>query len=461
MSAGPISFEDGPAGKRAAAPAGASPTWERWKVLAWLCCLSVFTYIGRIGISSQIRENIEFDLHLVPSLTAYAISAFTLSYALFELPSGWLGDRFGPRKVLTRVVLCWMVFTALTGASWSLASLVFFRFMIGAGEAGAFPNIARATREWFPFRERGLAQGYVWMLARFGGAIAFPFLLALTHVFGWRWTFVVTGAIGVVWVSMFWARFRDTPAQDPKVNEAERALIAEGQRETKKPAPLSWRNLLLSPTIWFLLLMYFCSNAGWAFFSSWITPYLEGDLHLRGMKLAFASALPWVFAGFACFLGGFLTDRMVRRWGRRWGRTLIGAIGYGVAAAMMVLAHQISTHHAAWAFGAICFSSFAKDLGMAATWAITIDIGHRYSGSVSGLMNSLGNVGQVLSPLVVVQLAILFGTRAHPNWNVSLPYNAATFFIAAVCFVFVDPRRTVVYSDADRQRLEAEGMLNR
>ena len=141
--------------------------------------------------------------------------------------------------------------------------------------------------------------------------------------------------------------------------------------------------------------------------------------------------------------------------------TLIGAIGYGAAAALMLLAHQISAHHAAWAFGAICFSSFTKDLGMAATWAITIDIGHRYSGSVSGLMNAFGNMGQVLSPLVVVQLAILFGTRAHPNWNISLPYNAATFFIAALCFLLVDPRRTVVYSAQDRQRLEAEGALSR
>jgi MFS transporter, ACS family, glucarate transporter len=454
-------FEDGATGRGAAARAGATPTWERWKVLAWLCCLSVFTYIGRVGISGQLRENIEFDLHLTTAKTAYAISAFTLSYALFELPSGWLGDRFGPRKVLTRVVLCWMVFTALTGASWSLVSLVFFRFMIGAGEAGAFPNIARATREWFPYRERGLAQGYVWMLARFGGAIAFPFLLVLTELFGWRWTFVVTGAIGVVWVCFFWARFRDTPKQDPKVNAAERALIDEGKRETAKPAPISWRNLLLSPTIWFLLMMYFCSNAGWSFFVSWITPYLEGDLRLRGMKLALASGSPLFFGGIACFLGGFLTDRMVRRWGRRWGRTLIGTIGYAFAGTAMVVAFKVTTHHAGMALAAICFSSFAKDIGMAATWAITIDVGHRYAGTVSGLMNSFGNMSQVLSVPIVAQLAILAGTARHPNWKVSLYYYAAMFFIAAVCFVFVDPRRTVVYSDADRERMEAEGLLSR
>jgi ACS family glucarate transporter-like MFS transporter len=436
-----------------------NPTRERWKVLAWLCCLSAFTYVGRIGISSQIRENIEADLHLVPALTAYAISAFALSYALFELPSGWLGDRFGPRRVLTAVVLCWMVFTALTGSAWSLASLVIIRFMVGVGEAGAFPNIARATREWFPYRERGIAQGSVWMMARFGGAFAFPFLLTLTHIFGWRWTFVVVGVIGITWVAFFWARFRDTPAQDPKANDAERALIAEEKQETKKPAPLSWSNILLSPTIWFLLLMYFCSNAGFSFFASWITPYIEGDLHLKGMQLALASGSPLFFGGIACFLGGFLTDRMVRRWGRRWGRTLVGAIGYGLAGTLMLVAFRITTHHAAMALASICLSSFAKDLGLAATWAITIDVGHRYSGTVSGLMNSFGNMSQVVSVPVVAQLAIWAGTRGHPNWQSSLYYYAGMFFISAVCFIFIDPRKTVVYSKRDRERLEAEGLL--
>jgi ACS family glucarate transporter-like MFS transporter len=444
----------------AAAPV-VNPTRERWKVLAWLCCLSAFTYIGRIGISSQIRENIEADLHLVPALTAYAISAFTLSYALFELPSGWLGDRFGPRRVLTAVVLIWMFFTALTGASWNLASLVVIRFMVGAGEAGAFPNIARATREWFPYRERGIAQGSVWMMARFGGAFAFPFLLLLTHLFGWRWTFVAVGVIGIVWVAAFYARFRDTPAQDPKANTAERALIAEGKQETKKPAPLSWRTLLLSSTIWFLLLMYFCSNAGFSFFASWITPYIEGDLHLKGMQLALAAGSPLFFGGIACFLGGFLTDRMVRTMGRRWGRTLVGAIGYGLAATLMLVAFRVTTHHAALALASICLASFVKDLGLAATWAITIDIGHRYSGTVSGLMNSFGNMSQVVTVPVVAQLAIWAGTRGHPNWQISLYYYAGMFFISGVCFLFIDPRKTVVYSQPDRLRLEAEGLLQR
>ncbi len=155
-----------------------APTRVRWKVLAWLCSLSALTYVGRVGII-QVQDQIELDLHLTPQKFAYAFSAFSLAYALFEIPSGWLGDKFGPRKVLIRIVLCWIAFTALTGLAWGLVSLIMFRFLFGAGEAGAFPNISRASREWFPFAERGFTQGMVWLCARWGGAFA-PLLMMVS-----------------------------------------------------------------------------------------------------------------------------------------------------------------------------------------------------------------------------------------------------------------------------------------
>src|SRR5262249_4040456 len=179
----------------------------------------------------QVREEIEANLALTPALTAYAFSAFNLSYALFEIPIGRLGDKLGPRKVLTRIVLCWMGFTALTGSPWNLASLVAFRFLFAIGEAGAFPNIARATRDWFPFHERGLAQGLWWMFARWGGAVAPLLMMLLALPFGWRGAFILMGALGVVWVWAFWRGFRDRPEQHPGVNQAERALIGVGVQE--------------------------------------------------------------------------------------------------------------------------------------------------------------------------------------------------------------------------------------
>src|SRR5205085_10810271 len=157
-------------------------------------------YLGRIAIV-QVQGDIQRDLALTPALLAVAFSAFSLAYALFEIPSGWFGDRLGPRKVLSRIMVCWAVFSAVTGAAWNISSLVAFRFLFGAGEAGAFPNIARACREWFPFRERGLAQGLVWMSARWGGAVAPLIMMLLARPLGWRFAFCFLSVFGVIWIA--------------------------------------------------------------------------------------------------------------------------------------------------------------------------------------------------------------------------------------------------------------------
>lgn len=422
------------------------PTRTRWEVLAWLCSLSAITYVGRIAIM-QSRADIEGTLGLTPDLTAYAFSAFSLSYALFEVPSGWLGDRLGPRKVLNRIVLCCIVFNALTGTVWSLASLVVMRFLFGVGEAGAFPNIGRASREWFPFSERGMTQGLVWLFARWGGAIAPLVMMIVAYPFGWRAGFLFLSALGLLWFWGFQARFRDTPLANSRVNDAERALITGGRNENLPPRPLSWSTMLRSRSLWFLSGMYFCSNAGWSFFATWITPFLKRDLNLSGVQLVVASGGPLFFGGIACLLGGFVTDRQVRLWGRRWGRTLQGVVAYSLGGIFLLVAVFATPTHVGLAYAALCLSSFVKDFGIPASWATTIDIGHRYSGTVAGIMNSLGNLGQVLTIPLAAKLAIWAGSPNQPNWTVTLYYYAAMFFICSLCWLFVDPRRVIVYSD--------------
>ncbi|HTR67642.1 MAG TPA: MFS transporter [Terriglobales bacterium] len=426
----------------------ARATRVRWKVLAWLCSFSAITYVGRVAII-QVQDRIEFDLHITPTRLAYAFSSFALAYALFEVPSGWLGDRLGPRKVLIRIILFWIVFTALTGVAWSLMALVVVRFFFGAGEAGAFPNIGRASREWFPFSERGLTQGLVWLFARWGGALAPLLIMLFSLPFSWRGGFVLMSLLGAVWLWGFATFYRDSPQEDPRVNAAERSLITEGRKAVGTSLPLSWSTMLRSPTLWSLSLMYFCSNAGWSFFISWVTPFLERDLHLSGMGLVFASGGPLFCGGIACLLGGFLTDRQVRLWGRRWGRTLQGVIAYGLGGAFMLAAVACTPRHIMLAYASLCLSSFVKDFGMAASWSTTIDIGHRYSGTVGGFMNTVGNLSQVISVPVVAWLAALAGTPGRPDWGVSLYFYAAMFFVASVCWLFVDPRRVIVYASND------------
>jgi MFS family permease len=334
----------------------------------------------------------------------------------------------------------------------SFAALLLVRFLFGAGEAGAYPNSARALRNWFPYKQRGRAQGLLWMFARWGGAVA-PLLIAwasLAH--GWRGAFLIFGAVGAIWVIGFFWWFRDTPHQHPAVNDAERAFIASGIVEAAKPPPLSWGTMLKSPTLWFLSLMYFCSNAGWCFFITWDVRYFKEVLHLDGWDLKLASGLPLFFGGLACISGGLLTDRQVQIWGRRWGRTLQGLAAYLLGAIFFIL--PLFTDDAFLAVASLCVASFFKDMAMGVSWSTCIDIGHRYSGTVSGFMNMVGNMGTAVSPPLVAWMA------GKDNWEVALIYSSAMFFTAAIGWAFINPRRVIVYSPEDRERLRAAGALD-
>jgi MFS transporter, ACS family, glucarate transporter len=433
----------------AVAPPAVKPTGVRYGVLGWACALSMITYIDRVCFK-QVGGEIAHELGLTDIQLGMAFAAFALSYALFEVPSGWLGDLLGPRKVLTRIVICWSVFTALTGAAWNLNSLVAIRFLFGAGEAGAYPNSARALRSWFPYRQRGLAQGMLWMFGRWGGAIASPLIYLVAQPLGWRGAFAVFGLLGLVWVVGFYTWFRDTPDAHPAVNDAERALIAAGTTAAR-PAPLSWPAMLTSANLWLLFVMYTCSNAGWCFFITWDVKYYAHVLKLSEGTLQLASGAPLFFGGIACLLGGFLTDRQVRIWGRRWGRTLQGLMAYLLGAAFFLLA--LATSNPWVAVPALCLASFVKDFAMAVSWSTCLDIGHRYSGTVAGFMN-IGNLGTFVSPLVVPLLA------GKDNWQVALTYSACMFLVSAVCWAFINPRRVIVYAPADWRRLRAEGALD-
>jgi MFS family permease len=460
-------------------PLGAAlrPTLVRYKVLAWASALSMITYVDRVCIK-RVGADMRSALDLSTQEFGWVFSAFGLAYSLFEVPSGWLGDRFGPRRVLCRIVLCWSLFTALTGLVWkfsldsgyviaigwwgneiplvfnSLMLLVIIRFLFGAGEAGAYPNIARALRNWFPYRRRGLAQGCLWMCGRWGGAIAPALVSVFALGFGWRGAFVAFGVLGMLWVIAFAYFFRDSPAEHPGVNDAERAVILGEARESAAPPPLSWKAMLKSPTLWCLSLMYFCSNAGWCFFITWDEEYYKNVLHLDGTALSVASGAPLFFGGIACLLGGLGTDRMVRILGRRWGRTLQGLVSYALGGLFFVFA--LAAQEPWIAVLCLCTASFLKDFAMAVSWSTCIDIGHRYSGTVAGFMNSIGNMGTAVSPPIVEALVRGDGGQ----WRWALAYSACMFFTASVGWAFINPRKVIVYSAADRKLLRAQGVLD-
>jgi ACS family glucarate transporter-like MFS transporter len=265
---------------------------------------------------------------------------------------------------------------------------------------------------------------------------------------------VAFGIMGGLWVVAFTYFFRDSPADHPGVNEAERAVILGGARESVDPPPLSWIAMLQSPTLWCLSLMYFCSNAGWCFFITWDEEYYKNVLHLEGASLSVASGAPLFCGGIACLLGGLGTDRLVRVLGRRWGRTLQGLVSYALGGFFFLLA--LLARQPWLAVLCLCTASFLKDFAMAVSWSTCIDIGHRYSGTVAGFMNSIGNLGTAVSPPIVEALV----RNELGQWHWALAYSAGMFFAASLGWAFINPRHVVVYAPRDHKALRVQGVLD-
>src|SRR5436190_13166558 len=223
----------------------AAPTRVRGRVLLFAFLLAVVTYLDRICISAA-TPFIMADLHLTVLQMSVVFSAFTLAYSLFEIPSGWLGDVVGPRRVLTRIVVWWSAFTMLTATARGYQSLVTIRFLFGAGEAGAFPNSARSFSRWFPPGERGRANGVMFLGSRVGGMLSAPIALLIVARWGWRASFVAFGTLGLAWAAAWFAWYRDDPAEHPDVNGEELAVIS-GRSAKAFPPPLAARAAVDAP----------------------------------------------------------------------------------------------------------------------------------------------------------------------------------------------------------------------
>ena len=172
------------------------PTWARFGVLLFLCSLAFVLYIDRVCIG-QAADDISLSLNLNKEQMSWVMNAFIIAYCIFEVWTGSMGDRFGSRGVITRIVIWWSVFTALTGLAFGLWSLIVIRFLFGAGEAGAFPNVARVVTRWFPAGERGIARGAISTTSLVGGALAPPIAAYLNRLVGWQNTIMIFGLVGV------------------------------------------------------------------------------------------------------------------------------------------------------------------------------------------------------------------------------------------------------------------------
>lgn len=373
-------------------------------------------------------------LHLGPVEWGWVTGIFTLAYAAFEIPSGSLGDRIGPRKVLTRIVLWWSAFTSLTGMVTGYYPLLATRFLFGAGEAGAFPNASIAVARWFPVRERGRAFGIWLMASQVGGAIAPLLVVPIQARYGWRASFYVFGVLGVGWSAIWYWWFRDSPAE--KVGVSIKELEETHHVPAKAQHSLPWSIAVRSGNFWATMGVAFCYVYTYNFFQSWFHTYLvkahgysENDLLL--------SSFPFLIGACGNFAGGVTSSALVKRIGLKRGRCSIGVASLAVAAlctaAAMFTGHRIGVLVLlSLVYGAICFQQPTM-------FAVCLDIGGEYAGATTGAMNTAAQVGSFIASLAFGYLVSLYG-----NYNVPLIPMAALLLAGAWLWLKVVPSRALI-----------------
>jgi len=405
------------------------PTNVRWRVLGMLLLLSIITYLDRICINSAAPAMRE-DLGLSTAQMGFVFSIFAVAYGLFEIPGGWMGDRFGPRKVLTRIVVWWSAFTAFTGMVTGYGQLMVVRFLFGAGEAGAYPNTSVTISRWLPARQRAQGHGWVWMASRLGGALSPLIVVPLLDLYDWRVVFYIFSSFGFVWAVIWWVWFRDYPTQMQSVNEAEVKLIG-GAAEGAHLAPVG--KMFSSGNLWVVLAMYHCFCYGSYWFLVWTASYLSEAKGLDAATLAGLTALPFFLGAGANLLGGFAGDFAVNKYGLKWGRRLIGAGGVGTAGLLMLASLQIADPIVAAVVLATAFA--ASDFMLPTCWAVCLDIGGDNAGAVTGAMNTAGQMGSAI-------VAAVYGGMVETwGWDVPLIFVAGMSLLSAALWFFIDPTK--------------------
>jgi ACS family glucarate transporter-like MFS transporter len=408
---------------------------KRHTVLFLLVALAMVTFLDRISIAVA-GPRIQQDLHISTARWGWILGAFVLAYGLFEAPAGALGDRYGQRRVLTRIVLWWSIFTSLTGAAVNFSTLLATRFLFGAGEAGAYPNISGAIARWFPVAERARTQGFIWAASRFGGALAPLLVTPLQAAIGWRWSFVILGAAGAFWVIGWRAWYYDDPRAHPGIRPAEVVEIAPAAaRPAHADAP--WSELLRQRQLWLMVAMYWCYAWGSWFYFGWFPVYLVRNAKFSEPEMGLVSALPYLLGAVGNVIGGVLSDRLVVRWGLKKGRRVVGCASLAASAAL-ILAMTFAREH--WAI--IVFSSLGfgvADLMLPAAWAICLDIGRDHAGAVTGFMNTAGQFGGVVCSVLFGYVVEATGSYRAPVWIV-----AGMVLLAALLFGRIDPTRPLL-----------------
>lgn len=429
----------------------------RYLLVLWLLALSAVAFLDRTNISvAGLQIGREFGIdnaHL-----GWVFSAFLLGYAAFQIPGGVLVDRFGPRRILTLSVLWWGVFTALTavvpsGIPGALAALVLTRFLLGAGEATMYPATNQFVERWFPVGERGRANGIIFGGVGLGSSFAPPLVTALILKFGWRASFWICGAIGIVAGLIWYVVARDSPERHPAVSSGELTTILSQREDRPRPSPpipsrsgdhsadkhrIPWARILRSREVFGLTISYFSFGyIAWIFFS-WFYIYLVQVRRLNLRTTALYSMLPFIAMALGSVGGGVVSDWIARRYSARAGRCYFPAAALAVTALLLILgAHAAEAHTATIV---LAFGAGALYLSQSCFWSVSADFGGEHAGVVSGMMNTGCQIGGAVTASLTPLIA------AHVGWNASFLTAAALGIIGGLAWLMVNPRRRLAAS---------------
>jgi ACS family glucarate transporter-like MFS transporter len=406
------------------------------RVVALLSLLSVITYLDRVCIAVA-GPRIQAELHIGPQAWGWVTGMFALSYAFFEIPSGILGDRIGPRRVLTRIVLWWSVFTSLTGAVSNYIFLLITRFCFGIGEAGAYPNAGSVIARWIPPQQRARAWGIVWMTSQIGGAISPLLVVPIQMRFGWRASFFTFGILGVIWSGIWYWWYRDSPVEKPGVTQAELDRLAEVA--DLKHQPLAWRVVLCSGNLWRIMSIGFLYVYTLYFFQSWFQTFLvkdrgftEGDLLL--------SAVPYLVGACGNLLGGIASDWLVRLTGLTAGRRIVGVVGLGLSAVCM--AATLLTHNNSLTLIFLSLVYGGMTFQQPSIFAVCSEIGGPLAGTITGFFQTACQAGAFVS-------SVVFGyvVKAYGSYQAPLVPMAVFLGISALLWLSIDSSKKLYSPD--------------
>jgi len=418
-------------------------TRVRWRILAILIFLMLATAFGRLNLAIA-GKFLQEEFHFTNEVMGWILGAFAFGYALFQIPSGWAGDRYGPRRTLTLAILWWSTLTILmtlvplaVGKSswWRLAwAFVAVRFLTGVGEAASYPNANKIVANWMPAGQRGMGSSLLLGGVGAGGVLA-PMVFAGTiQRWGWRSSFLLSGILAMLFVIIWHLYSTNRPGEHRSVNAAELKILgaSEGGHRAHSChlSSTSLRRVFASSSVWALIASYFCHGYTPYIYYTWFFIYLTRVRGLTLTKGGLWGSTPFLAMTIMAPLGGWLSDKAVVRFGRRRGRQSTVWFGMTCSTLLLWIGSHTANNISAILLLAVAagFSHFAAP----SWWATCIDLTPEHAGLLSGLMNTCANLAGGIAPIATAYMATKFG------WTTALDVAALVTFCGGVMWMFVN-----------------------